>query len=50
MYKSIGMAAALLQVAHSVSLEHMQEIAKLQDIQSELPQYPTFFNNLFGRV
>jgi len=39
MFKLFALTAGMLQVSQSVSLEHMQEIANLQDIQTELPQF-----------
>ena len=38
MFKLFAVTAGLIQVAQSISLEHMQEIANLQDIETELPQ------------
>ena len=38
MFKFFAAIAGMLQLTQSVSLEHMQEIANLQDIETELPQ------------
>jgi len=37
MFKLFAVAATMLQVSQSVSLEHNQQIALLQDIETELP-------------
>ena len=39
MFKLFALTAGMLQVSQAVSLEHMQEIANLQDVQTELPQF-----------
>ena len=39
MFKLFALTAGMLQVSQAVSLEHMQEIANLQDVQTELPEW-----------